>query len=192
MADVPTQLNPSLWVEQYGDYLYRYALYRLRDAGEAEEVVQETFVAALRAQDQYSGKGAERAWLLGILKRKIVDLVRQRAHLSHTGGNALGDDISEAVFDQKGRWREDPRLFGSDPSSWLERQEFWQIFRSCLASLPGRQADTFSLREIDGQSSEEICKELHITPSNLWVLLHRARLGLLRCMKSRWNQESSG
>lgn len=190
MTEAETRVEPSQWVERYGDYLYRYALSRLHNREFAEETVQETFVAALRARDQFSGRGEERAWLLGILKRKIIDLVRQRARLQTGHSNELGTDPSEALFDQKGSWREDPRLFGRSPAAALENREFWQTFHACLETLPEKQALAFSAREVDSQTSEEICKNLNISTSNLWVLLHRARLGLMRCIKSRWFHSS--
>ncbi|HUY90089.1 MAG TPA: sigma-70 family RNA polymerase sigma factor [Pirellulales bacterium] len=183
-------VDPAMWVDRCGDYLYRYAFSRLRDAESAEEVVQETFAAALAALGQYAGRGAERAWLLGILKRKIVDLIRQRNRTVSLEGERA-DDISESLFDQRGKWRVDPRGFGSVPSAAMENQEFWNVFRRCLAGLPRRQADIFTLRELDGMKSEQICKELGISSSNLWVLLYRARLYLSNCMKSRGQAEGS-
>ena len=177
-------IDPERWVDEYGDYLYRYAMSRLRSPQAAEEVVQDTFYAALKSRQQYAGRGVERAWLLGILKHKIVDVIRGRSKLE-TGADAT-DDITVRLFDQRGNWREDPRVFGPQPGDALERQEFWDTFRLCLDTAPQRQADVFALRELEKKSSEEICKELQISPSNLWVLLHRARLHLANCMKSRW------
>ena len=182
-------VEPAQWVDRYGDTLYRFALSRLRDAEAAEEVVQETFVAALGARDQYSGKGPEGAWLMGICKRKVVDHVRRRNRPDTGTGGDLGPDPSEAMFDAKGNWRFDPRVHKGRPEGALEREEFWQAFRGCLGRLSQRQADAFTLRELEDCSSEEICKELAISTSNLWVLLHRARLSLTGCMKShleRW------
>ena len=177
-------VNPAEWVDRHGDTLYRFALSRLRDAEAAEDVVQETFVAALRARDQYSGKGSEGAWLVGICKRKVVDHVRRRNRPDTGAGGDLGPDPTEAMFDAKGNWRLDPRVLKGRPERALEREEFWQAFRGCLQRLSQRQADAFTLRELDDLTSDEICKELEISASNLWVLLHRARLSLVGCMKS--------
>ena len=177
-------IDPAQWVDRHGDTLYRFALSRLRDAEASEEVVQETFVAALRARDQYSGKGSEGAWLLGICKRKVVDHVRRRNRPDSGVGGDLGPDPSEAIFDAKGNWRLDPRVLKGRPEGALEREEFWQAFRGCLQRLSQRQADAFTLRELEDLTSDEICKELEISASNLWVLLHRARLSLTGCMKS--------
>lgn len=177
-------LDPARWVDRHGDVLYRYAVSRLRDPDSAEEVVQETMVAALRARDQYSGKGSEGAWLLGICRRKVVDHVRRRSRPDTGGGGDLGHDPSEAMFDAKGNWRFDPRVVKGRPEHALEQEEFWEAFRGCLEALSARQADAFTLREVDELTSDAICKELEISASNLWVLLHRARLNLTRCMKS--------
>ncbi len=183
-------LNPSAWVDLYGDDLYRYAMSRLRDAEAAEEVVQETFVSGLRYVEQYSGKGSEGGWLMGILKRKIIDLVRSRTRATSLT-NDDGSDPSEALFDQSGRWREDIRSAGYQPLDSLERVEFWKILRKCMDTLPARHAGVFTLREMEDESTEKICKELEITPSNLWVILYRARLQLANCMKTRWQHSHS-
>lgn len=182
-------LDPAAWVDEHGDYLYRYAHSRLRDAEASEEVVQETFVAGLKHVDQFTGSGSERAWLLGILKRKIVDLVRQRSRTSSLN-ETDSSDPSEALFDRNGSWRQEIRSTVRHSLDSLEREEFWKILRGCLATIPPRQADVFALREMDERSTEEICKELEISASNLWVLLHRARLQLSICMKGRWLREA--
>ena len=174
-------VNPVDWVDEHGDYLFRYALSRLRDCESAEEAVQETFVAGLSALAQYSGKGAERAWLLGILKRKVVDLIRRRSKLTVID---LEDGISERLFKSNGKWRSDPRIFGSQPEAEMERAEFWHALGACLDGLPLKQRDVFSLREVEDLNTEDICSSLGISRANLWVLLHRARLRLSDCMKT--------
>jgi RNA polymerase sigma-70 factor (ECF subfamily) len=158
---------------------------RLRNPDSAEEVVQETFVSALQALDQYSGKGSEGAWLLGILKRKVIDCVRRRNRPDSASGGDMADDPAQVFFDAKGNWRTDPRVMKECPTARLEREEFWEAFRRCLERLSQRQADVFTLREIEELTAEEICKNLQISASNLWVLLHRARLQLSVCMKSQ-------
>ncbi len=178
--------NPAEWVNRHGDVLYRYALARLRNSESAEEVVQETFVAALRYQAQFAGKGSEGAWLLGILKRKIVDHVRQRTRAGVQLDSQEEGDLSEVLFDKNGGWRPEFRRDDYRPLDSLEREEFWKVLRSCMEGLPSRQADVFALRTMEQYSTEEICKELEITASTVWVLLHRARTRLANCMRSHW------
>ncbi len=182
-------MNPATWVEEHGDYLFRYALSRLRDAESAEEVVQEMFLAGLRHAGQFAGRGTDRAWLLGILKRKIVDYIRKRSRASNLSTSGDENDPSDMLFDQTGSWRAEFRRGSDRPLDSLERKEFWDVLRKCLDGLTPRQADVFTLREMEQLTTEEICKELEISTSNLWVLLHRARLRLSVCMKSRWQNE---
>lgn len=180
-------LNPTAWVDDYGDYLYRYAISRLRNSEASEEVVQETFLAALKHVHQYQAKGTERAWLLGILKRKIIDFIRDRSRTKSLSEEDL-KDLPDTFFDQKGNWQKEARSTGFAPLCSLERKDFWRILQGCLDKLPTRQADVFVLREMNEQSTEVICDELEISASNLWVLLHRARLQLAQCMKNCWQQ----
>lgn len=179
-------LNPAAWIDRHGDLLFRYAVSRLRDADAAEEVVQDTFVSALGAAGQYAGTGAEAAWLLGILKRKVIDYVRLRNRTGSDPVSGEADDLTQSLFDVKGNWRSNPRLFGEDPGAMLEREEFWALFRDCLSRLPERLADAFVLREMDDLSTEEICQELGLSPSNVWTMLYRARLRLAACLKFHW------
>lgn len=189
-ADHGGSLAPEQWVDEHGDTLFRYALSRLRDPEAAEEVVQETFVAGLRASDQYAGQGSEGAWLMGICKRKVIDCVRGRNRLDAAAGGEASSDPSAALFDAKGNWRVAPRVAKGRPEAAMERADFWKAFRGCLKQLPQRQADAFTLQEVEDMAGDDICKELGISSSNLWVLLHRARLRLTQCMK--WHLEKWG
>ncbi|TVS19815.1 MAG: hypothetical protein EA424_07175 [Planctomycetaceae bacterium] len=110
---------------------------------------------------------------------------------SAAGGDAEADP-SDAFSDGKGNWRTDAAMCNVLPEASLERQEFWDVFRACLDGLPQRQAEAFALREVDGLASQEICQGWGISASNLWVLLHRARLRLTRCMQSHCDQEIPG
>jgi len=179
-------INPSTWVDQYGDYLFRYAYSRLRDANAAEEVVQETFLAGVRYADQYSGRGAERAWLLGILKRKIIDFVRMRAKHNATSGYEDEADLTGQFFDAAGNWKPGVMGWSPAPNQKIEMEELWNVVKQCLKTLPQGQADVFVLSVMEDMDSVDICKELEISSSNYWVLMHRARLGLASCVGQKW------
>lgn len=184
--DMPQpDIDPTRWVDEYGDYLYRYAFSRLRDNAAAEEVVQETFLAGIRFQDRYTGEGAERAWLLGILKRKLIDYVRMRNRYDRDGSYEDSNDPSAQLFDQNGNWKAGT-FASAAPADQVESQEIWDVVRGCLEHLPKGQADVFVLSVMEEMETEEICKELGITASNLWVRLHRARLALAKCVGSKW------
>ena len=172
---------PEEWLARYGDALYRFALARLRRSHEAEEAVQDTLLAALRTRDQFQGRSDPRTWLIGILKRKIVDRLRSSARQAAEADPAELD----AWFDSTGHWRKPPRDWG-DPVAFVERSDFWRVLRRCMDGLPPQMAAAFTLRTLDDNDPKEVCQELAISPSNLWVLLHRARLRLVTCLQANW------
>ena len=180
--------DPERWVDEYGDYLYRYAWSRLRDTNAADEVVQETFLAGIRFQDRFTGEGAERAWLLGILKRKLVDHIRMRNRYDRDGSYEDSNDPSAQLFDQKGNWRAES-FAAATPDGQLESKEIWDVVKNCLQHIPKGQADVFLLSVMEEMDSDQICSELDISPSNLWVRLHRARLALAKCVGASWYQD---
>jgi RNA polymerase sigma-70 factor (ECF subfamily) len=172
--------EPAEWLSRYGDALYRYALARLRRPQEAEEAVQETLLAALKARRQFQGRSHPRTWLMGILKRKVVDRLRAAAREA----SGVATDL-DAWFDGRGKWRRPPVRW-DDPAAAAERSEFWRVVRRCLAKLPARMGAAFTLRTLDEQEPGEVCRQLAVSPANLWVLLHRARLRLVRCLEIHW------
>lgn len=180
------QIDPSIWVDEYGDYLFRYAKSRLRDPNAAEEVVQETFLAGVRYSEQFAGKSSELGWLTGILKRKIIDYVRVRN--KHNRASAYEDehDPSAQLFDNLGNWKPGALNWSPSPGEKIELEELKGVVKSCLATLPKTQADVFVLSVMEEMDSDKICQELDITPQNMWVRMHRARLGLAKCVGSKW------
>jgi RNA polymerase sigma-70 factor (ECF subfamily) len=178
-------------IESHRPYLVRYATAQLRDAGLAEEVVQEALLAALEGVSGFGGRSSLRTWLTSILRFKIVDCQRrtiaERARQvfepeeAADGGEAWLDEL----FDATGHWREPPQAW-ADPEAALEQRRFWEALEGCLAGLPGGAQRVFFKREVLGEETETICKEEGITPSNCWVILHRARLSLRACLEQRW------
>ena len=168
-------------------HLLRYAMLQLRDAALAEDVVQETLLAALNDSSRFSGKSARRTWLVGILKHKIIDALRKKSReQSLVSVEEISEaEVAEDLFADDGHWRQFPSDWG-DPAKSFEDKKFWEAFERCLEGIPERAARAFMLRECLGVTSDEICKELGITPSNLWVLLHRARLSLRGCLECKW------
>lgn len=183
-----TLSNPEGWPDLYGDFLYRFALLRVREASVAEEMVQETFLAALQAQGRFAGQSTERSWLVGIMKHKIVDHFRKVTREIPTDDidRLWTGETSDGTFDQDGHWKLDqtaPLDWPDNPGGVLEKKQFWDVLKRCLGELPPRMAQVFSLREVDDVSTEDICTMLKITPNNLWVLLHRARKHLRGCLE---------
>lgn len=189
---IQQQLDPGKWLDCHGDYLYRYALVRVHDARVAEDLVQETLLAAVRAHKGYAGRSSERTWLVGIMKHKVIDHFRRVARNGQFQLMPTDDETEwfEESGPWRGHWRED-RAPISWPNHCLESREFWETFERCLSQLPQQMFIAFTLREIDGLTSTEICDLLNITPNNLWVLLHRGRNKLRQLLETEWFQKSS-
>jgi RNA polymerase sigma-70 factor (ECF subfamily) len=178
--------DPALWVDRHGDALFRFAMLRVGDRDLAEELVQETYVAAWQAKDRYAGRSSERTWLVGILKHKIVDSRRRdRARPPVDDSLDSGEDMAE-LFDERGRWKHPPRDWGDSPAAIAENQEFWRVFSRCFESLSARPRLAFALKEHEGLGGDEICKVLGVSTTNVWVILYRARQHLRRCLELHW------
>jgi RNA polymerase sigma-70 factor, ECF subfamily len=194
MSSKPQQSlsDPERWVDDHGDLLYRYALVRVRDGSTAEELVQETFFAALKSRSRFSGASSERTWLVGILKHKIVDHFRRSTRELPADESFGAEDLD--LFDANRYWIHEigPADWGADPASLYERSRFWEVLEHCLGELPPRAASAFTLREIEGLEADEVRDALGVTPSNLWVILHRARAHLRLCLERRWVGASGG
>ncbi len=174
-------------LQQYRSYLMRYALLQLRDQSLAEDAVQETLLAALEGRARFSGNSTHKTWLTGILKHKIIDILRRKSREQPltTNDDQSESDAVDALFSDDGHWRQFPSSWGN-PEKSLEDKKFWEIFEKCAQLMPARTARVFMMREIMELTTDEICKELAITPTNLWVMLHRARLSLRECLAIKW------
>jgi len=182
------------WVDDHGECLYRFALMRVCKPEVGEDLVQETFLAAVRGYEKFSSRSSERSWLVGILKNKIVDYFRKLGReTSFTDMEFLSDEFSQK-FVSVGFWNHDlgPHGWKPEPDEVIHRVEFWQTMRECLSKLPERVRDVFTMREMDGVHSKEICAILSITDSNLWVMLHRARMALRECLEVNWFNKGAG
>jgi RNA polymerase sigma-70 factor (TIGR02943 family) len=178
--------DPAEWVDRYGDVLYRYAIVRVRKQEVAEDLVQETLLAALKSQDSFEGQSAEQTWLIGILRHKIMDHIRSRSR----GMAKITDDSSvdwlADFFDDRGSWRKPPDPTAVNPDSLVEKEEFWEAFDSCLDLLPPRAREAFARRVIEHEENAAISKALDVTVNNLWVILFRARTQMRRCLMHKW------
>lgn len=169
-------------------YLMRVAHSRLNDPDAAEDAVQEALVAACASGPAFVGRSTLRTWVTGILLHKITDVFRGRAREDRITFEAPAEG-ADPDFDEQGQWRA-PVSAWSDPERALECSRFRAAFDRCLAGLPEMQSRAFVMREVKGMDSAEICRALGVTPANLWVLLHRARLGLRRGLDREWFSEA--
>jgi RNA polymerase sigma-70 factor, ECF subfamily len=168
-------------------YLLRVAVLQLRDNDLAEDVVQDTIVAALQGAQGFSGRSSLKTWLTGILKHKIIDAIRRKTReptVTQLDEETHLEDM-DALFDETGHWENPPADWG-DPEAALSRMQFMDIMQLCLEKLPPNTARVFIMREVMELESTEICKELTITSTNLWVILYRARMALRQCLEQNW------
>lgn len=179
-------LAPENWVQAHGDILFRFAMARVRNALTAEELVQETFLAALKGLAGFQKDSSLRTWLVAILRRKIVDFVRKKKRIESQETSVENiDEVGRlGNFTADGEWKHQIKSWASNGKDVLERQEFWEMLKLCLAHLPPRLREAFLLREMKELETGEVCDHLGITANSLAVRTHRARLALRDCLEN--------
>jgi len=179
--------TPDQWLHLYGDILYRYSLSRVRDQNIAEDLVQETFLAALKAKENYAGQSSEQTWLIGILKHKIIDYFRKTSRENtQEYEEILTANDQDDYFNPQGSWQIDLSSW-SKPDKSIEQEQFLTTLQDCISRLPPKMAQLFILRELEDITSEEICEVMAIsTLNNFWVMLSRVRVQLRHCLDINW------
>lgn len=185
----------SRWLDDHGTVLYRYAYVRVRNRELAEDLVQDTLLSAVRAVQNFRADSSVRTWLIGILKNKIIDHLRQArrsAALGIVDSDSFDEEVLQRDFNRFGIWNRFLGNWAANPEELLEQEQLLGIFRRCLEGLPERTRQAYLLKNFDGQECEDVCNVLGITTSNLWVLLHRARHGLRDCIEKHWELPKGG
>jgi RNA polymerase sigma-70 factor (ECF subfamily) len=183
--------DPAQWLTRYGDYLYSLAMLKVGHKETAEDLVQETFIAAIKAKDSFRNDSAEKTWLAAILKNKIIDHYRKNDVLKHTTTYLADTDNSftEHFFDKvNGHWLAEaaPQQWKEQADTTVNRNEFYRILRYCLQKMPPRLIPVFAARFLEEEESDTICKEFNISSSNYWVLIHRAKVLMRSCLEKNW------
>jgi len=178
--------DPSVWLDEHGDALYKYAFMRVRNEATAEDLVQETLLAAIQAIKTYQGQSSERTWLIGILKHKLMDYFRKAAReIQFEDDEQINELVDAQSYNERGQLNIEIKNW-SQPEKALEQDEFWNTIYSCVDNLPQRFATIFLLREVDGFETDELCKTLDMSPSNLWTTLSRIRKKMQQCLDANW------
>ena len=175
-------------VEEHFDYLYRYAYRYFRSDEKAEDLVQDTFLAAAEGYSRFEGKSSPRTWLTSILRHKIIDRLRKKDREQAVDFEALEQAPLSKLFNEVEHWRNEtaPLRWGSDPTNALKQKQFFNVLEQCLSKLPAAMRQIFLLREVEGRERDEISKQLELSSSNVGVILHRARLSLQHCLQTHW------
>jgi RNA polymerase sigma-70 factor (ECF subfamily) len=171
-------------VEDLRPQLMRFARAQLRNDAWAEDAVSDTLLAALEKPQAFTGASQLKTWLVGILKHKLIDQLRR--HTREVASSPDDDSgLEDLVFAPDGHFR-DREVTWHSPESSLQQRQFFEVLQACVEHLPATQARVFMMREWLELEAEEICKEIGVTSTNLWVLLHRARLRLRECLQAKW------
>lgn len=183
-------------LEQHRTYLLRFARLQLRNDAWAEDAVSETLLAALSRPQAFENKSQLKTWLVGILKHKVIDVLRVQTREASINFEADGDgsdELDALMFQKDGHFVSPPLVWdagstslGDNPAQSLSSQQFFKVLEACIDKLPPAQGRIFLMREWLELSVEEICKELNLTSTNLYVQLHRARLRLRECLELNW------
>lgn len=178
------KLDPTKWVDKYSDYLFNYTIVRVNDRELANDIISETFLAGLKSMKNFKGEATERTWLISILKRKIIDYYRR---INSNKGKAEVR-IHYSDEDNEGDWLEEQAAdrFELNAEDQMENEELGLAIMECMNQLNEKQARIFKMKTIEGFDTETICNEFDITPSNLWVIIHRARVTLAECLEKNW------
>jgi RNA polymerase sigma-70 factor (ECF subfamily) len=186
--DEAIETKPDLWLDRYGDLLFRDAMVRLGDRAAASDAVQEALLAALRGvrEGKFDRRVEFRHWLRAILRNKAIDQVRRRVRerpFDTSDPEGIGETL---LYKLTGLPTTSPENWAFDLETAFEREEFWGAFEACMSGLNDIQRSVFTMKVIDGVSTEEVCKICGITATNMGVLLHRGRQALRRCLESKW------
>lgn len=188
----PEENDVTAWVEEYGDRLFKYALFRVRDKELAEDLVQEALLSAFRSHASFEGRSSVYTWLVTILKNKIIDHVRKDSRATMVSLDDGFQDERGELFNRLGLWKVDLLEWDGGGEALLEREDFRVQLESCLSKMPEKLRQAFIFKIIDDLDSEEVCKILQISPNNLWVMLYRARMRLRTCLDKNWFEKTKG
>jgi RNA polymerase sigma-70 factor (ECF subfamily) len=178
------------WVEAHADYLFNFAIGQVRDTGTAEDLVQDTFLAALKARDRFAGQSSDRTWLVGILRHKICDHLRQTCRERAVRADIPSTHGDDEAWEDTVMWLHDVAAESRSPSRRMELAEFRANLELALGKLPPRVAQVFQLYEMEEHPNAEVCARMNISESNLWVMLHRARKQLRDQLSGWWDGDS--
>lgn len=184
----------SSWVTEHGDELYSWAVYKVKDKAKAEDLVQDTFLSALSSIANFEGKSSPKTWLMSILKHKIIDHYRsvsKQMEQFKEGENSSAFTLTEGMFDRSNNWKANGlESFWEDEKHLLDNAGFNSVFEVCMHDLPPSWYVSVTAKYMLEKQAPEICKELDITPSNYWQVIHRAKLLLKKCLEKNWFEKA--
>lgn len=178
------------WVNQFSDELFSWALYKTSSKETAEDLVQETFLAAFRKIDTFQGKSQPKTWLFSILNNKVIDYYRLSAKTTKQTfsiSENSGYELSDGLFNETENWKNnDINPIWDQEEELLDNPEFNNVMQGCMEDLPQKWKFAVTSKYLTDKNADEICQELEITTSNYWQIVHRAKLLLKKCLEMKW------
>jgi RNA polymerase sigma-70 factor (ECF subfamily) len=178
------------WVKLFSDELFSWALYKTSSKETAEDLVQETFLAAFHKIDTFQGKSQPKTWLFSILNNKVIDYYRLSAKTTKQTFSITEDsgyELTDGLFNKGGCWKnEELNLVWNQEEELLDNPEFNTIMQECMEDLPQKWKFAVTAKYLTDKKSDEICQELEITMSNYWQIVHRGKLLLKNCLETKW------
>jgi RNA polymerase sigma-70 factor (TIGR02943 family) len=180
------------WINQFSDELFSWALYKTSSKETAEDLVQETFLAAFHKINTFQEKSKPKTWLFSILNNKVIDYYRSNNHNSKQTLNISeksGYELSDGMFDENGNWESnDINAIWDEEQELLDNSEFNNIMQECMEDLPQKWNIAVTSKYFTDKNTEEICEELEITVTNYWQIIHRSKLILKKCLEIKWEK----
>lgn len=176
------ELQPELWSIRYKNYLLAVARKKLPE-DVVEDIIQETYLAALRSAPRFRGDSTERVWLTSILNHKIMDYYRKAYSRQ---GKVMHEAIRVSDYPRWHEW-ENPSNRPKDAEiiEVMDGTELYKVFAAGLSGLGEREQEVLSLK-MKGYSTEAICNTLDIEKVNTWVALSRARKKMKAYLTHNW------
>lgn len=192
MDDIMDKTKPDTtlkcWVELYSDKMYTWALHKTNSIEIAEDLVQDTFLAAFQSISKFEGKSEPKTWLFAILNNKIAEHFRKQFRNPTITESQSGTTLFDTLFDDNDQWRKEqqPKEWQGEQGNLLDDAAFIKIFQTCMGKLPDNWMAAIQLKYLEEKKGELICQELGIAPTNFWQILHRAKLQLRKCLELNW------
>lgn len=191
-----TKINKNItisqWVNDWTQDLLSWALLKTNDTDVSQDLVQETFLAALKSFENFQNKSQPKTWLISILNHKISD------HFSKTSKNKIvnsksmsSDDATHLIdsyYDDNGGWQKDSfsNVWDKEDASLLDNPDFIKVWEACMEDLPPKWKEAITSKYIFDKKSDEISQELNISVTNYWQYISRAKVLLKKCIEVYW------
>lgn len=182
----------ALWVKEYSTELYSWARHKTSDKEWAEDLVQETFIAAFQSLEKFEGTSSAKTWLFSILNHKLLDYYRKkyrtRDKIESQKSDLASNQLAHTFFAEDGHWNdnESPINWDRTTTNLMDDEDFNSAFSGCIDKLPLHWNAAVRMKYLEQRNGEEICQELEVSTTNFWQIIHRSKIQLKKCLELNW------